>query len=136
MSARAIPCAMAPACPLVPPPATRTLTSNFRCVLVTRSGALAASSSTFRPRNARISLLLTVILPSPGWILTRATAFLRLPVPRLKVSAKVDVPPRVKRDRLRLLGHVLVVRAGVDAKSGQHVGPQGIALEHAANRIG
>src|SRR5258708_5471156 len=136
MSARAIPCAMAPACPLVPPPATLTLTSNFRCVLVTRSGALAASSRTRRPRNASRSLSLTVILPSPGWIRTRATAFLRRPVPRLKVSAKIDVSPRVECDLLRLLGHVLVIGPGVDAKAGEHVSPQRVPLEHALHRVG
>src|SRR5205823_7932300 len=136
MSALAMPCAMAPACPLVPPPATFTLTSNFRCVLVTRSGALAASSRTRRPRNASRSFSLTVILPSPGWILTRATAFLRRPVPRLKGSAKVDVPPRVECDLFRLLGHVFVVRACIDAKAGEHVGPQRIPLEHAPHRVG
>src|SRR5579859_4465782 len=131
-----MPWAMAPACPLVPPPATFTLTSNLRCVLVTRSGALAASSRTRRPRNASRSLSLTVILPSPGWILTRATAFLRRPVPRLNVSAKIDVSPRVECDLLRLLGHVLVVRPRVDAKAGQHVGPQRVPLEHAPHRVG
>src|SRR5579859_5021080 len=136
MSALAMPCAMAPACPLVPPPATLTLTSNFRWVLVTRSGALAASSRTRRPRNASRSFSFTVIRPSPGWSRTRATAFLRRPVPRLKVSAKVDVPPRVECDLFRLLGHVLVVRAGVDAKAGEHVGPQRIPLEHAPHRVG
>src|SRR4029077_1501192 len=52
ISARAMPCEMAPAWPLVPPPTTLTLISNLRCVLVTRSGASAAISRTRRPRYA------------------------------------------------------------------------------------
>src|SRR5437879_5848604 len=50
-SARAMPCAMAPAWPLLPPPITFTLMSNLRWVLVTRSGASAAISRTRRPRD-------------------------------------------------------------------------------------
>src|SRR5437660_11440527 len=130
-----MPCAMAPACPLVPPPATLTLTSNLRWVLVIRSGASAASSSTRRPRNARGSFSLTVIRPSPGCIRTRATAFLRRPVPRLNVSANVDIPLRVERDGPGLLRLMAVVGSGVDAEAGQHVRPQRVALEHSAHGV-
>src|SRR5579864_1292667 len=131
-----MPCAIAPACPLVPPPATLTLTSNLRCVLVMRSGARATSSSTRRPRNARGSFSLTVIRPSPGCSRTRATAFLRRPVPRLIVSANLDVPLLVERDRLRLLSGVSVVGAGVDPETREHVGAQRVVLQHPAHRVG
>src|ERR1700680_1485814 len=131
-----MPCAMAPACPLVPPPATLTLTSNFRSVLVTRSGALAASSRTRLPRNASRSFSLTVILPSPGCRRTRATAFLRRPVPRWNVSANLDVPLRVERDGPRLLSLVAVVGTRVDAKSGQHVRTKCVVLQHPTHRVG
>src|SRR5256885_8690530 len=135
MSARAMPCAMAPAWPLVPPPSTRTLMSNFRCVLVTRSGASAASSSTRRPRKASGSFSLTMTRPSPGWMRTRATAFFRRPVPRLNVSANLDVSLRVECERLRLLRRVAVVGAGVNPQPREHIRAQRVALEHAANRV-
>src|SRR5438309_3141028 len=115
---------------------TLTLMSNLRCVLVTRSGASAAISRTRRPRYASGSFSLKVILPSPGWMRTRAIAFLRRPVPRLKISAKLDVPSRIECDDLRLLRHVAVVGTGVDAKSLQHVGAQGVPLQHPADGVG
>src|SRR5438046_979909 len=135
-SARAMPCAMAPAWPLVPPPCTWTLTSNFRCVLVTRSGANAASSSTRRPRNASASFSLTVTRPSPGWMRTRATAFFRRPIPRLNVSANLDVSLRVECERPRLLRRVAVVGACVNPQSREHIRAQRVVLEHAPNRVG
>src|SRR5713226_7160765 len=126
---------MAPAWPLVPPPTTRMLMSNFRCVLVTRSGASAANSSTRRPRKASGSFSLTVTRPSPGWMRTRATAFFRRPVPLVKTSATLDVPPLVEGDHLRLLGLVPMLGPGVDAKSGEHVRAEGVPLEHPADRV-
>src|SRR6267143_5541737 len=136
MSARAIPCEMAPACPLVPPPITFTLMSNLRWVFVIRRGARAAISSTRRPRYASGSLSLTVILPSPGWMRTRAMAFLRRPVPRLNKSANLDVPSRIERDHLRLLRDMLVLGSRVDTKALQHVGAQRVPLQHPAHRVG
>src|SRR5439155_7069077 len=130
-----MPCAMARAWPLVPPPCTWTLTSNFRCVLVTRSGANAASSSTRRPRNASASFSLISTRPSPGWMRTRATAFFRRPVPRLKISAKLDVSLGVEGDHLRLLGLVPMLGPGVDAKSGEHVRAQRVVLQHSLHRV-
>src|SRR6267378_209902 len=135
MSARAIPWAIAPACPLLPPPTTLTLMSNFRWVLVTRSGARAAISRTRRPRYASGSFSLTVIRPSPGWRRTRAIAFLRRPVPRLNVSANLDVPSGIECDHLRLLRDMAVIGARVDAESLQHVGAQRVPLEHPAHSI-
>src|SRR5712691_7310886 len=136
MSARAIPWAIAPACPLLPPPTTFTLMSNLRCVLVTRSGASAAISRTRRPRYASGSFSLTVIRPSPGCRRTRAIAFLRRPVPRLNVSANLDVPSGIERDDLRLLRDVPVVGPRVDAKSLEHVGAQRVPLQHAPHCVG
>src|SRR5712691_8433300 len=135
MSARAIPWAIAPACPLLPPPTTFTLMSNLRCVLVTRSGASAAISRTRRPRYASGSFSLTVIRPSPGCRRTRAIAFLRRPVPRLNVSANLDVPSGIERDDLRLLRDMPMVGSGVDTKSLQHVGAQRVVLQHSTNRV-
>src|SRR2546428_2790823 len=115
---------------------TLTLMSNLRCVLVTRSGASAAISRTRRPRYASGSFSLTVIRPSPGCSRTRAIAFLRRPVPRLKVSANLDVPSGIERDNLGLLRDVPVVGTGVDAESLQHVGAERVPLQHPANRVG
>src|SRR5439155_19835122 len=130
-----MPCAMAPAWPLVPPPCTWTLTSNFRCVLVTRSGANAASSSTRRPRNASASFSLTVTRPSPGWMRTRATAFFRRPIPRLNVSANLDFSLRVECQRPRLLSRMAMVGARVHPQPREHVRAQRVVLEHAPNRV-
>src|SRR4029077_12966860 len=109
--------------------------SSLRCVLVTRSGARAAISRTLRPRYASVSLSLIRTRPSPGWMRTRATAFLRRPVPLRKTSAKLDVPLGVEGDHLRLLGLVPVLGPGVNAKSRKHVRPERVVLEHAFHRI-
>src|SRR5437762_9815974 len=122
-----MPCAIAPAWPLVPPPTTLTVMSNFRCILVTRSGASAAISRTRRPRYARGSLSLTVTRPSPGVMRTRAIAFLRRPVPRFSVSANLQVSFCVEGQGLRFLSDVPVVRAGVDAEALQHIRAEGVA---------
>src|SRR6266851_2729 len=74
--------------------------------------------------------------PSPGCKRTRAIAFLRRPVPRLNVSANLDVPSGIERDDLRLLRDVPVVGPRVDAKSFQHVGAQRVSLQHPAHRVG
>src|ERR1700704_5957782 len=111
------------------------LMSNFRCVLVTRSGASAAISSTRRPRYASVSLSLITTRPSPGWMRTRATAFLRRPVPLRKASAKLDVPLGVEGDHLRPLGLVPMLGPGVDAKSGEHVRPERVVLQHPLHRV-
>src|SRR2546425_8808815 len=110
--------------------------SNLRWVLVTRSGARAVISSTRRPRYARGSFSLTVTRPSPGCNRTRAIAFFLRPVPRFSVSANLHVSFVVEGQDLRLLCGVSVLRAGVDAKALQHIGSQGVALQHAANRGG
>src|SRR4029077_19595516 len=109
--------------------------SSLRCVLVTRSGARAAISRTLRPRYASVSLSLISTRPSPGWIRTRATAFLRRPVPLRKASAKLDAPLGVEGDDLRLLGLVPVIGPGVDAESREHVRPERVVLEHALHRV-
>src|SRR5260370_21787461 len=76
-----------------------------------------------------------MIRPSPGCRRTRAIAFLRRPVPRLNVSANLDVPSLIESDDLRFLRDLTVVGPGVDTKSLQHVGAQGIVLQHSTNRV-
>src|ERR1700732_3347290 len=135
ISARAIPCEMAPAWPLVPPPNTFTLTSNLRCRLVMRSGARAAISRTLRPRYASVSLSLITTRPSPGWMRTRATAFLRRPVPRWKMSANLELSLGIEGERLRLLCLVPMLGTGVNAKTGEHIRAQRVVLQHPFHRI-
>src|SRR5437773_11011140 len=95
--------------------------SNLRWVLVTRSGASAAISSTRRPRYARGSFSLTVTRPSPGCRRTRAIAFFRRPVPRFRVSANLHVSFVVEGHYFRLLRAVSVLGDSVDAKALQHI---------------
>src|SRR5438067_7682812 len=74
--------------------------------------------------------------PSPGVRRTRATAVLRRPVPRVMLSANLDVPPGVEADGLGLLGAMAVLGPGVDAQALQHVGAERVVLQHAADGIG
>src|ERR1700730_14051897 len=70
----------APAWPDNPPPDTRQMTSYWPLRLAIASGWPSIMRSAGRAKNTSISRLLTVILPVPRLIQTRATAFLRLPV--------------------------------------------------------
>jgi hypothetical protein len=63
-----------------PPPETVAMTSNWLSRLAACSGCLRSICSTGRAKYWAKSLAFTVILPAPGLIQTRATAFLRLPV--------------------------------------------------------
>src|SRR5260370_5925343 len=62
-------------------------------------------------------------------------AFLRRRVPRSTVSANLDVPSLIESDDLRFLRDLTVVGSGVDTKSLQHVGAQGVVLQHSTNRV-
>src|SRR3977135_735665 len=66
---------------------------------------------------------------------TRAIAFLRRPVPLWNVSANLDVSLGVEGQDLRLLGLMPMLGTGVDAKSGEHIRTEGVALEHPLNRV-
>src|SRR5579871_1922010 len=70
----------APAWPDNPPPDTRQMTSYWPLRLDITSGCEIIMRKTGRAKNVSIARLLTVILPVPRLIQTRATAFLRLPV--------------------------------------------------------
>src|SRR6266851_4527474 len=74
--------------------------------------------------------------PSPGVRRTRATAVLRRPVPRVMLSANLDVPLGVETYGLGLLGGVAVLRTGVDAQAREHVGAERVVLQHATNGVG
>src|SRR5215472_7089527 len=70
----------APAWPDNPPPDTRHITSYCPVRFDVTSGCEIIMRSTGLAKNTSIARLLTVILPVPRLIQTRATAFLRLPV--------------------------------------------------------
>src|SRR5487761_912375 len=109
--------------------------SNLRCMLVMRSGARAAISRTLRPRYASVSLSLITTRPSPGWMRTRATAFLRRPVPRWKMSANLDVSLGVEGERPRLLSLAPMLGTCANAKAGERIRSQGVVLEHSLDGI-
>src|SRR5260370_8219232 len=61
---------------------------------------------------------------------TRATAFLRRPVPRWKTSANLELSLGVEGERLRLLCLVPMLGTGVNAKTGEHIRAQRVVLQH------
>ena len=65
-SAREIPCLIAPACPLSPPPLTFASTSNSPTLDVTSKGWFTIISSVSRRKYSPISRRFTVTLPVPG----------------------------------------------------------------------
>src|SRR6267142_1452442 len=67
---------------------------------------------------------------------TRATAFLRRPVPRWNKSANLQASLLVEGQGLRLLCLVPMLGTGVDAKSGEHIRTERVALQHPFDRIG
>ena len=81
MSARAIPCRSAPACPAGPPPWSRALMSNVPSTPAVRSGIVATVRSTWRGKYSSRVRPLIHVWPSPGRRMTRATEVLRFPVP-------------------------------------------------------
>src|SRR6516225_9437968 len=92
--------------------------------------------------------LLMVMVPAPGRKRTRATACLRRPVVWLSgagmwsfrcvvacvVSGSAGPAGLRQLERLRLLGGVRVVGAGVDLELAQHLAAEGVLGQHAAHR--
>src|SRR5260370_20288849 len=80
-SARESPMRTAPACPPTPPPLHVALTSSSFAVFVNFKASLARISHATFLRYESTALPLTSNFPLPGRMNTRATAFLRRPVP-------------------------------------------------------
>src|ERR1700675_3553424 len=74
--------------------------------------------------------------PSPGWMRTRATAFLRRPGAPRNVSAHLQVSLLVEGQGLRLLCLVAMLGTGVDAKSGEHIRTECVVLQHSLHCVG
>src|SRR3954469_11924228 len=81
ISAQVMPWRTAPAWPDSPPPCTLHWMSNVSAWLVSISGCFTIMIEVWRPKKAWMSLPLTVILPEPFLMNTRATLLLRRPVP-------------------------------------------------------
>src|SRR3984893_19138088 len=135
-SAREIPWAMAPAWPATPPPRTLIVTSRRRSLSGTRSGCITSISSARRPRYWRGVLLLIMMRPSPGVSRTRAMAVWRRPTARFACcSDNLHVPLLVEGDVSGHLRPVLVVGTRVDTQPLQHLGAQGVVLQHSADGV-
>src|SRR5687767_193113 len=117
-SARAIPWRIAPAWPVTPPPSTLIMTLKRPSVPVTRKGIRTSDSLTALPKCSSSDRPLTTISPSPGSSRTRAMAVLRRPVPEKKAGMDMFVSSS-SGERLRRLGLVGMIRAGVDLELAQ-----------------
>src|SRR5215467_12801995 len=136
ISAREMPCAIAPAWPATPPPSTLTLMSKRRSVSVSRSGCSTTCSSRRCPRYCIGLFSLMRTRPSPACRRIRAIAVLRRPTALVSCcSDNLDVPLLVEGDALRRLGRVLVLGAREDPQPPQHVRAQRVALQHPPHRV-
>src|SRR5690606_10133298 len=154
-SARAIPCRVASAWPVMPPPHTFTDTSNLPSVSVTSRGCCKVFRTRGRPKYSTASRPLTIMRPVPGTRRTRATAVFRRPVaiysskptgaanPGHLLSAPPNRRPsffyRSRRSPdgqgklFRLLGRMRMTRPGVHLQLHQLPPAQARARQHAAH---
>src|SRR6185295_8250703 len=91
-----------------------------------------SASSIAEPKCSTSERPLITISPSPGSSRTRATAVLRRPVPVLKAWVVMRGPP--SGERLRPLGLMGMIRAGVDLELAQLLGAEPRVREHALDR--
>src|SRR5688572_25294036 len=122
----------APAWPDSPPPNTFTLMSNVWAWLVSSSGWRTIMRPVSREKKMSTGLSFTVMLPLPGLMKTRATAFLRRPVPSLYLP--IMVVASLDLERLRLLRRVRMLGAGVDLELLDHRVAKPRLGEHAHHR--
>src|SRR5881394_893943 len=136
-SARAIPWRTAPACPLGPPPWTRTRTSNVPSTPATFSGESASSRCVRRGKYCSTVRPLNQVPPSPGRRITRATDVLRLPVPWYWAGSTAVATLRVLSctEGLRVLSVMRMIRAGVDLQLVQLLAREAVPREHALDRL-
>src|SRR4051812_38065271 len=120
---------MAPACPVTPPPSTLIMTLKRPSVPVTRNGIRTSVSLTALPKCSSSDRPLTTISPSPGSSRTRAIAVLRRPVPEKKAGLAIDGSS--SGERLRPLGLMGMVGAGVDLQLAQLLDAETVPRKHA-----
>src|SRR5262249_25169456 len=138
VSARLIPCRIAPACPDSPPPQTFTAMSTLPTCSTTSSGCLRIILLVSRPKYSSSERSLTTNSPEPGLIRTRAIDSLRRPVAET-ISSFAGIlwnPLCVRRfHRGGLLGGVRVLVAGVDLELLHQGAAEGGARQHAADGV-
>src|SRR5947208_13119353 len=136
-SARATPWRTAPACPLGPPPWTRTRTSNVPSTPATFSGESASSRCARRGKYSSTVLPLNQVAPSPGRRITRATEVFRLPVPWYWAGSAAVATLRVlcSTENFRILSCMGMRGARVDLQLRQLLSCQPVARKHALDRL-
>src|SRR5258706_15256813 len=127
----------APACPVSPPPCTRTRRSYWPSRPAVFSGETAIVCQTARGKYSSIVRPLTQVVPSPGRRMTRATEVLRLPVPRYWA---IWLNSLLQVQRLRVLRAVRMLGPSVDLQLGQLLprepGPGEHPLDGGADDLG
>src|SRR4051794_40103880 len=124
-----MPCRIAPAWPVTPPPSTLIIALKWPSVPVTRNGIRTSVSLTALPKCSSSERPLTTISPSPGSRRTRAIAVLRRPVPEKKAGLAIDGSS--SGERLRPLGLMWMVGAGVDLELAQLLDAETVPRKHA-----
>ena len=79
----------APVCPVTPPPSTLTVMSSLPSSPATRSGATMASASPVRGKYSWSPFSLTMILPLPFTMRTRAWLDFLRPIPSKYVAIRL-----------------------------------------------
>src|SRR5262249_10362886 len=130
-SARAIPCRTAPACPVRPPPCTRTRRSYWPSTPAILSGDVTIVRQMVRGKYSSIVRPLIHVAPSPGRRITRATEVLRLPVPRY---CAIWLKSLLRGEGLRVLRAVRMLRAGVDLELRELPAGEAVLREHPLHR--
>src|SRR3989454_7814795 len=131
--ARAMPCRTAPAWPEIPPPSTVASTSNRPSTLAVLKGCRITVCSERRGKYCSNGCPFTRIFPLPGSSRTRATAFLRRPVPMEIACTTTRLPPHFQL--LRFLREVRMLRPAVDPQVFDQSPAERILGQHAPNRI-
>src|SRR5216683_3124084 len=133
VSARLMPCRMAPAWPESPPPQTFTEMSTLPTCSTTSSGCLRIILLVSRPKYSSRVRSLTTNSPEPGFRRTRAIDSLRRPVAVTSSSLLALGIGRFHRGRL--LGGVRVLVAGIDLQLLHESAAQVGAGQHAPDGV-
>src|SRR5947209_633133 len=129
-----MPCRTAPAWPEMPPPPTEASTSNRPSTFAVLKGCLIIVCRGSRGKYCSNGSPFTRILPLPCTSRTRATAFLRRPVPMEIACTATPLPPHFQL--LRLLREVRMLRPAVDPQVFDQCPAKRILGQHAPHGVG
>src|SRR6058998_269142 len=129
-----MPCRTAPAWPEMPPPSTEASTSNRPSTFAVLKGCLIIVCRGSRGKYCSKGSPFTRILPLPCTSRTRATAFLRRPVPMEIACTATPLPPHFQL--LRLLREVRMLRPTVDPQVFDQCPAKRILGQHAPHGVG